>query len=426
MEYPEKFPKKILIICRGYPIPEMTGSDIRTMNFVRFFNKLGSVDIAYSYSADTAMSGNSIFSNKYLLKKKEYPQKIGGRISAILRGLAYPIREYTEYSEESILSIIAENDYDYILARYIDSAYCLFKLPIRLKRRVVVDFDDILSGCLYSSLFPDTGKLYKKIARNVNKKILIGYEKKCLNFGAALFCSKSDSMKIGGNVNQSVVPNIYVNRAFGSYCFGNGWEREKTLLFVGTLSYTPNVEGLRWFLKCIYPEFKKEHPDTKMFVVGFSPTDEVTNLCEMADGVDLCSNVPDLKEYYRRCRAVVVPLLRGGGTRIKILEAALANRPVLSTGVGAEGLDLIAGKHFLLFESSTEFLSRFRELLDDKKYQSLVRNAREFVVENYSTAKFEEAMQCVLQRIEQRVDLKGEAECPERFADKNRRSVENR
>ena len=195
-----------------------------------------------------------------------------------------------------------------------------------------------------------------------------------------------------------------MNKTFENHDFGNEFENGKVLLFVGTLFYRPNVEGLKWFIETIYPEFRRRHRDARLLVVGFSPTEEVRNLCRAAEGVELHANVPDVKEYYKRSWVVVVPLLSGGGTRIKILEAALAGRPVLSTPVGAEGLDLVEGRDLLLFQNAEEFSLRFKKLLDKEKYDSVVSSARDFVRENYSIAKFDEAMKKVVHTIDGKMD----------------------
>jgi glycosyltransferase involved in cell wall biosynthesis len=172
------------------------------------------------------------------------------------------------------------------------------------------------------------------------------------------------------------------------------------LLFVGTLNYLPNIEGLRWFIQTIFRRFKTHVPDAKLVVVGHAPSDQIKTLCASEPAVELHPDVPDVRTYYEQCRVVVVPLLTGGGTRIKILEAALAKRPVLSTPVGAEGLDLEDGRDLQLFEGAEDFCAKYRELDDPYVYQSLVARACKTVQSKYSRMKFEESMQKVLEFIE--------------------------
>jgi polysaccharide biosynthesis protein PslH len=397
--------KKTLIICDYYPLPEMTGGFIRTMNFVRFFKKYGSVDIAYPHMSSGAKPGNSIFANEYLMGNTDYPINFIDRLGSVLKGRPYPIRAYKDSAKSLFLSILESNSYDYILVRYIVNTYDLLNLPKNLRKKIILDVDDLYSHSLYETLFYRSRSIFKQILRNINRNLLTMYEKKCLDFNVSLFCSEKDRMQtLANGKNKFVVPNIYSNKTFLNYDFGNGFENEKILLFVGMLVYEPNVMGLKWFIESVYPKFKREHSDAKLLVVGHlgdSSGEGVKKLCRADQDIELHSNVTDVKEYYKRSMAVVVPILSGGGTRIKILEAALANRPVLSTPVGAEGLDLVDGRDLLIFNNPEEFSFKFNEILDKEKYNAQTGNAKRAVINNYSEKHFETAMKKVLLRIDE-------------------------
>jgi glycosyltransferase involved in cell wall biosynthesis len=393
--------KKTLVICDRYPLPDNIGTSIRTMNFVKYFKKHGSVDLAYSELPSGTEAGNTIFSNEYLLETKDYPYNFTGRLIEVLNGRPYPVHAYSQSSQKLLLSMIESNHYDYTLVRYATKAYCLFRLSIEQKKKIIIDFDDIFSGPIYGSLFKNTKNPFKKMKIHLNRQFLKIYEKKCLDFGATLLCSEKDISLINGKKNNIIVaPNVYSNKTFEDYDFGNGFKSANTLLFLGALLYGPNIEGLKWFIKSVFPGYQKAHSDYKLLVVGLSPTEEIRKLCLNSKGVELYANVPDVKGYYEQCKAVVVPLLSGGGTRIKILEGALASRPVLSTPVGAEGLDLVDGRDILLFRNAEEFSHKINEIHDERKYHSLVSSAKEFVLKNYSIKNFDEAMNEALHRID--------------------------
>jgi len=393
--------KKTLLICDVHPLPENTGANIRTMNFVRFFKQYGSVDIVYTYPSPDGTQDDAMFENRYPLERKAYPRHFIGRLRTFLEGQPYPVRPYTDDGRDLLNSAIKSNDYDYILVRYVVNTYCLFGLPTKEKRKIILDFDDVVSGSLYETFFDDRKSLYKKMIRAMNRNLLLRYEKKCLDLNVSLFCSEKDKGRTGGDRKSSfVVPNVYASETFENYEFGDGYDNNNELLFLGALHYSPNIEGLRWFIESIYPIFKREHPDAKLLVVGHSPGDEVAKMCKTTEGVELYANVADVKKYYRRCKAIVVPLLSGGGTRIKILEAAHAGRPIISTPLGAEGLDLVDERHVLLFHNAEEFSLRFKEIGNKKRYHSLVSNAKEFVFHNYSVKNFDESMERVLHKID--------------------------
>ena len=395
--------KKTLLICRKYPLPENLGESMRTMAFVRFFQNYGTVDIAYTSRSTGEQVENPVFSNEFLLEDNGVSKSFKKRlINGFIKGVPVPVHDFHDASQRLLLARIKANDYNYILVRYISNTGILFRLETKYSARSIIDFDDILSGSLYDSRFGSVKGALKKNILALNRQFLMNYERKCLNFGASLFCSDKDRARLirkHQKTNTFVVPNIYANQSFRDYNFDDGFKNANILLFVGTLNYGPNIHGLEWFIESVFPHFKKEYSDAKLLVVGLSPRDGLRKLCERRDGIELYSDVPDVKEYYKQCRAVVVPLLAGSGTRIKILEAALANTPVLSTRVGAQGLDLVEETDLLLFENARDFCLKYSKLLNRNKYNSLISNARNVVLSHYSVQRFNDVMEQVLREI---------------------------
>jgi len=171
-------------------------------------------------------------------------------------------------------------------------------------------------------------------------------------------------------------------------------------LFVGALDYRPNIEGLRWFVETIFSRINNEiGKDMKLVVVGRNPVEEIRQLCEMTPNIELHANVPDVKPFYEKCWIVVIPILSGGGTRIKILESAMAARPVVSTLFGASGLDVSDGKDLMIFNDKTSFLEKVEKLKEKEIYDAIVFNMRNVVEKNYSLKAFREAMAQVLHSV---------------------------
>jgi polysaccharide biosynthesis protein PslH len=391
--------KKTLIICGPYPLPEKAGTNMRTMNFARFFKNYGPVDIAYSIK-DAPVENNDLFSQEYDLKKQPYPRSFQNRCVTLLSGVPYPVTEFEKTSERLLLDAIRARDYDYILVRYASNASSLFNLPERHRKKVILDFDDLFSDALYENLFQASQSRFKRMLRWVNKKLLIHFEKRCLKLGGCLFCSEEDKGRVGKSTNNRfVVPNTFPQVEGRTEEIGNGFENENTLIFVGSLNYGPNIDGLRWFINSILPEFRKQHPGGRLLVVGRSPTREIEMLCRNK-AISLHPDVAELKEYYRECRAVVVPIVSGGGTRIKILEAASFGRPVLSTRKGMEGLSFRPERDLLVFGNGREFVTRYGELSNRERYESIVEHAKEIVLDNYSVSTFNRRMEKVVNGLE--------------------------
>jgi polysaccharide biosynthesis protein PslH len=395
--------KKTLIVCGAYPQPENTGSNIRTMNFVRFFKEYGAVDLAYTRGTKVAENKGEMFRKELPLIRLDDSRPFGGRVRMALRGSPYPIGQYGPASKESIVSEIEHNNYEWILVRHVVNSNWIFNLSSRDRPKIILDMDDVMSESVYETFFDSSTRIDKRLLRALNRSLLRHYERRCTGFGATIFCSRTDLSRMERHLrkqNAFVVPNIFSSEDFAKHDFGDGFTNPNIFLFVGSLFYDPNAEGLNWFVNEIYPDVRKKYSDAKLLVVGRSPNDRVTLLQKMWANTEVRTNVMDLKPFYEGCRAVIVPILAGGGTRIKILEAALAHRPILSTPMGAEGLEMKDGAHLYLFESSREFLDKYGRLADAPTYRAMVEESKDLVLNKYSRRNFNEAMIRVITHVD--------------------------
>jgi glycosyltransferase involved in cell wall biosynthesis len=158
-----------------------------------------------------------------------------------------------------------------------------------------------------------------------------------------------------------------------------------TLLYVGTLGYFPNADGLIWFCREVLPRMREWSPiELRLFIVGSGALNDVRDLAHIPE-VEIIGSVERLDEWYARADLVIVPLRAGGGTRIKLLEALAYQRPVVSTTLGAEGLDVRDGTHLLLGDRPAVFARHCLRLLQDPDLASqLAANGRALVEERYA------------------------------------------
>ncbi|MBM3981007.1 MAG: glycosyltransferase [Planctomycetes bacterium] len=135
------------------------------------------------------------------------------------------------------------------------------------------------------------------------------------------------------------------------------------VMFLGTMSWGPNAAAARFLARDVLPALRARVPGATLTIVGRDPPADLLAL-NGAPGIEVASNVPDVKPYLARASALAVPLDAGGGTRLKILEAFAAGLPVISTAVGAEGIDAQPGAHFVRAERP-EFATATAALLAD-------------------------------------------------------------
>jgi len=136
------------------------------------------------------------------------------------------------------------------------------------------------------------------------------------------------------------------------------------LLYTGTMSYPPNAEGLRWLLDAIWPRIRSARPDVELVVVGKDPPADAVGAAD--DRVTITGWVPDLAPYFAQASAILIPILSGGGTRLKVVDGLATGRPVISTRAGAEGIALRDGEHALLADDPGAFADAVLRVLGDR------------------------------------------------------------
>jgi sugar transferase (PEP-CTERM/EpsH1 system associated) len=162
---------------------------------------------------------------------------------------------------------------------------------------------------------------------------------------------------------------------------------EPALAFVGSLDWRPNQDGVRWLIRSIWPRIKSERPDARLSIVGRRPPGWIRKLCRES-GVSLHADVPDTRPHLACAAVIVVPLRIGGGSRLKILEAMAAGRCVVSTTIGAEGLDARGGEHLVIADDPAPFAQQCVSLLyDPARRQAISRLARALVETRYGWDK---------------------------------------
>jgi len=138
---------------------------------------------------------------------------------------------------------------------------------------------------------------------------------------------------------------------------------EDALLFVGNFNHPPNVDAALWLCRDILPLVRRVRPMVKLWLVGKDPPPEVRSLA--SGTVTVTGEAPAVAPYLRRCAVFVAPLRQGGGTRMKIIEALAAGAPIVTTTLGARGLDAIAGEHLLVADDAGDVAAAISRLVED-------------------------------------------------------------
>lgn len=176
-----------------------------------------------------------------------------------------------------------------------------------------------------------------------------------------------------------------------------------TVMFMGSMDWYANVDGVTWFVDAVWPLVQREMPQARFVVVGRKPPAEIQALATSGRNIEVTGTVPDVRPYLRGADVIVVPLRIGGGTRLKIYEAMAAEVPVVSTRIGAEGLDVKDGRHVLLADTAEDTAAKVLQLLRTPAFGvELARHALEEVARPCSWAAaaqiFEDACVSLIQK----------------------------
>lgn len=183
---------------------------------------------------------------------------------------------------------------------------------------------------------------------------------------------------------RSLPITVVPNGADVETCAGDWGEPEPgTLIYPGALTYDANHDAMAFFLGACFPLIRAGFPDVRLRITGKAEPEQRESLPTL-EGVEFTGYVPDVRPVIARSWAEVVPLRRGGGTRLKVLEALALGTPVVSTSKGIEGLDLDHGQHILVADSAVDFAEATLRLLAEPSLRHrLAQTGRQRVRERY-------------------------------------------
>jgi polysaccharide biosynthesis protein PslH len=172
------------------------------------------------------------------------------------------------------------------------------------------------------------------------------------------------------------------------------------LVFVGAMDWRPNIDGARFFIGEVLPIIRQAKPDCSLALAGRSPVPEIRAYAEQDPQITVTGTVPDVRPYLWNGAVSIVPLRIGGGTRLKIYEAMAAGTPVVSTPVGAEGLEVKDGINISLSVEPEAFAASCLNLLNNReRARSQSAAALDLVTSHFSWDQVGRAFETVLKQV---------------------------
>lgn len=240
-------------------------------------------------------------------------------------------------------------------------------------------------------------KIWERLAKNKKcfiSKILLKlvseslqkYEQKLVNkYDIIIPLSEIDAnfFKINGNTKPIHVCPFGVNIKENRFKIINNFD----IFFIGSLDWKPNIDGLEWFLNNVWKEIKEKSPYLNFYIAGRNPSKKIKQLIKKSKA-EYVGEVEDSSEFINKHKIMIVPLFAGSGIRVKIIEAMLFGKIIITTPIGIEGIPAEHMKNIIIAENKDEFITYLDKILHDKNIANTISiNAIEFIKNHYDNNK---------------------------------------
>ena len=282
------------------------------------------------------------------------------RAAGVLSSLPYSVNRFRSAQMRNLVEQhLASGDYDAVVC---DTVYSAVNLPEPLPVPLVLNNVDVEHLILQRYLPFERNPLKRAYAGLEARKVRAWEQSTCRRAAVGMACSEHDRktlQALAADLPMTVVPNI-VDVASFQIADDPG---TNTVLYQGGMDWFPNRDAVQFFVAEILPELRRRVPGVRFIAAGRNPSPEFRARFAGMPDVEFTGTVPDMRPIIRDAAVCVVPLRIGSGTRLKILEAAAMGKPVVSTSLGAEGLDFRDGESILIADSPALFAARVEQLL---------------------------------------------------------------
>jgi sugar transferase (PEP-CTERM/EpsH1 system associated) len=298
--------------------------------------------------------------------------------SKIVRGAIgrtpLPVLNYTtDAMKQELARVLSEHDFDIVQIESIHlSAYLPIIRSARSHALVICDWHNIESELMQRYSERETSPLRRAYARRTARQMSITENRATKEFDAHIVVSRRDEtglLALNPNARVFVIENgvdtafysderieqahtVWLAQTDAALAAG-AKDNRRRIVFVGSMDYHANVDAAIDFTRGVWPSVHEPRSELVLTIVGRDPAPEVRRLAAVP-GVEVTGRVDDVRPYYREALAAIVPLRVGGGSRLKILEAMASGVPVVSTTLGAEGLDVADGENILIADTTDE------------------------------------------------------------------------
>lgn len=345
---------KILFVAHSGPLPPNDGKRQRTYALLKALEERYFIDyVVVDHKADFEAAQRSYLTDSVKFYFIASEQTLLNRIQ---KKIGFQFIKNTAVSL-FLDNLIKASSYDFVFTRYIPP---VINIPKGV--RIIADIDDDFSEVYSSRINKETSWFKKLRLWEIYWINLIPYRRMLQRLALSIYVKEERRSQ-----NTIILPNLPFqllneNQNVFKACM------DLKILFVGKLSYEPNLKGILWFLKQVWPNLINAIPNVYLTIISSTEVAdlEFVDLIKNYPQVELKINVTDLVEVYQQHAIVIAPVFQGGGSSIKIAEALLMGRPVITTTFGGRGYEeLITNQFVYCADQSADFAVQIKLLFQD-------------------------------------------------------------
>jgi glycosyltransferase involved in cell wall biosynthesis len=394
---------KILWVKAGKLLPVDTGGKIRSYNMLRFLARDHEVTLLSYYGGHRDLEYESAI-------QKELPGTKSIHTGApdstafvqgldylwrISRSAPYAVRKFTHPEVATTVGTwLSTKTFDVAVCDFLSASLNFPRKPMT----PTVLFQHNVESSLWQRMASHESNPIKKFAFRIESAKMSSYERAALKyFHKVIAVSEHDRkqmLAMDPSCEITVVPTGVDTRKFS--VAPPSTTNPPRIVFSGSMDWEPNIDAVDYFCQRIWPGVLKEFPKAIFQIVGRNPHVKVQRLA--SESVRITGTVPSVTEYLRDASIVVVPLRVGGGTRLKIFEAMAMGKVVVSTSIGAEGLEVQSGRDLMLADDAATFIQAILLLLRNDEIRRKYEQAGVQLASRHDWSRIVLQFAAVLQR----------------------------
>ncbi len=379
--------KKILFLTPTLPFPPVSGGVIKSNKVVNFLSEKYDLSVACFLKNEDELHIDEFLETipitYFTSETLDIPRTVKNLVLSNLLGI--PLNLYRNKSatfKEKINAVIHQYDTifcdHYVMFQYIPSTY---------KGKIILH-EHNCEFLIWKRFAEIEKSLPKKIALLNQAYRIRKYERQICRKANIILAAPNDTeqlIKIGADPAK-----FYETYHLGDDSLLNepdlDFEKtEKSLLYIGTLSWEANIDGLIWFYKEIWSSIKQQHPDIKLYIVGKKPDPRIKKIASKDKQIILTGFIEDVEPFFQKSRLFITPLRFGSGIKVKVVNALYRGIPCVTTSIGIEGLKVKDAEHIFIKNNPEEYAAAVNTLLTDKIiWKKLSDNSREIARKYYT------------------------------------------